>query len=144
MNLHGQSLIPFLRDENASGRDAILYGQFSGTCNITDGEYVLLQGVDESNPPVYAYTSIVANRNRIDWGADVLANRRLRDIPRSTRRGCITCLRIPISNDLADSELDALSRMQNLMVEKLRAIDAPPELLVRLGLKKEGLWSRIF
>ena len=47
-------------------------------------------------------------------------------------------------NDLADSELDALLRMQGLMVEKLRAIDAPPELLVRLGLKKEGLWSRIF
>lgn len=45
VHLHGQSLIPFLRDENAPGRDAILFGQFSGTCNITDGEYVLLQGV---------------------------------------------------------------------------------------------------
>ena len=70
--LHGQSLMPYLRDERAPGRDAILYGQFAGTCNIADGEYALLQGVDESNPPVYAYSSIIANRNQFDWDADVL------------------------------------------------------------------------
>ena len=146
VNLHGQSLIPFLRDEDVPGRDAILYGQFSGTCNITDGEYVLLQGVDESNPPVYAYSSIIANRNQFDWGADVLRSKQMP--ARHPEKHRTRLYHMPSDpdqeNDLADGDSDALARMQRLMVEKLRAIDAPSELLVRLGLQKEGLWNRIF
>ena len=106
----------------------------------------MLQGVDESNPPVYAYSSIIANRNQFDWGADVL---RSKQTPaRHPEKHKTRLYHLPSDpdqeNDLADSESDALARMQSLMVEKLRAIDAPPELLVRLGLQKEGLWNRIF
>ena len=102
--------------------------------------------MDESNPPVYAYSSIIANRNQFDWGADVL---RSKQTPaRHPEKHKTRLYHMPSDpdqeNDLADSESDALARMQSLMVEKLSAIDAPPELLVRLGLKKEGLWNRIF
>ena len=139
VQLHGQSLLPYLRDGHAPGRDAILYGQFAGTCNLTDGEYALLQGVAESNPPAYAYSSIIANRNQFDWDADAL---RCKLTPaRHPEKHKTRLYHLPSDpkqeNDLAAKAPDTLSRMQKLMVEKLRAIHAPSELSIRLGLAKE-------
>jgi arylsulfatase A-like enzyme len=143
LQLHGQSLIPWLEDPDASGsRDAILFGEFAQTCNLTDGEYTLFQGVDPSNPPLYSYSLNKSKWSSDDWGPFDGTRRRVgpRNANTAGERNLTRLYHLPADpkqeRNLADSAPDALRRLRRLMVEKLQAIDAPPELIVRWGLDK--------
>jgi arylsulfatase A-like enzyme len=137
--LHGQSLIPWLKDPSAEdNRDAILFGFFGGTCNLTDGEYVLFQGV-EFDLPLYSYSSIIANRKAFNWNSE--GKIRCRAGGKFVEERDKTRLyHIPSDpgqeNNIAETHPEKLLRMQKLMVRKLGEIDAPAELLTRFGLGK--------
>ena len=141
--LHGKSFLPYLEDPNGpDAREAILFGEFRQTANVTDGEYVLFQGVDPSNPPLYSYSQIISKWNSGDWGS-FDGTRRLVGPGNANTAGEKTKTRlyhIPSDpkhlNDIAASKPDELCRMQKLLIKKFEEIDAPPELMARFGLDK--------
>jgi len=142
--LHGRSILPFLENPDAEdARDAVLFGEFAQACYLTDREYALVQGVHPSNPPLYSYSVIKSKWSSDDWGpfdgtrrrvgprnADTAGTGRtrtrlysLRDDPRQ-------------EHDIAAAAPDVLRSMQRRLVQKLREIDAPPELITRFGLEE--------
>jgi len=136
--LHGQSLIPWLKAPSATdNRDAILFGFFGGTCNLTDGEYVLFQGITPENPPLYSYSSIITNKNAFDWDSSgsirCRVNSKIMEERDKTR-----LYHLPSDpeqeDNIAETQPDELLRMQRLMIKKLREIGVPEELLYRFGL----------
>jgi len=138
--LHGQSLIPLLEDPSAADdRDAILFGFFGGTCNLTDGEYVLFQGVESSNPPLYSYSGIIDNKNAFDWnsGGSIRCQVKRKIVE---ERDWTRLYHLPSDpeqeSNIAETHPEELLRMQRLMIEKLGEIDAPEELNIRFGLGK--------
>ncbi|MEW6354712.1 MAG: sulfatase-like hydrolase/transferase [Planctomycetota bacterium] len=142
-NLHGQSIIPWLKDPDAKdNRDAILFGEFRCTCNITDKEYVLFQGVAPSNPPLYSYSLIKSKWSSDDWGPFDGTRRLVGPKNANTAGGKneTQLYHLPSDPDqernIAASDLKALRRMQHLMVETLKSIAAPAELAMRFGLDK--------
>jgi arylsulfatase A-like enzyme len=136
--LHGRSLLPLLKDPTVrDDRDAVLFGNFGGTCNMTDGEHVLFQGVDETNPPLYAYTGIITNKSAFDWNQEGKIRCRI-DRPRIDERDRTRLYDLKSdpaqTDDISNSMPDDLRRMQKKLTEKLKAIDAPSELFARFGL----------
>ena len=112
--VHGRSLIPLLANgQSEDWRASALFGRCHLECNLTDGEYVL-------------YNRLRANEKPSGQGGD-------------TRRQCETKL-IHLGsdageeNDLSLSCPDQLSRMQRMLVEKLKEIEAPREMFVQYGL----------
>ena len=138
--LHGRSIIPALASPTeVMGRDAVLFGFFSGTCNLTDGEYVLYQGVAPSNPPLFAYTGIITDKDNFDWESGGQIRTRInRDIVEERDRTRLYHLPSdPLqAHNIADSRPEVLSRMRRRLVQQLQAIDAPVELLARFGLDR--------
>jgi len=141
--VHGRSLIPYLESPDADDpRDAILFGEFRCTCNLTDGEYTLFQGVDPANPPIYSYSQIRSKWSSDDW-SQFDGQRRLvgpnnantAGGKNETRLYCLTTDPKQETN-IAASAPEQLRRMQQLMIQKLEEIDAPSELMARWGLDK--------
>lgn len=57
--IQGVSLLPMLYEEDYKGRDAVIYGYFGKSVNITDGRYTYLQAAGtEENRPLYLYTAM--------------------------------------------------------------------------------------
>ena len=141
--LHGRSMIPYLEDADADDpRDAVIFGEFRNTVNVTDGEYVLFQGVDPSNPPLYSYSQIISKWNSGDWGP-FDGTRKLVGPGNANTAGEKNLTRLyhlpsdpKQETNLAGSQPDQLLRMQRLLIEKLGEIDVPSELRARFGLDK--------
>ena len=141
--IHGQSLMPYLKDPNAlDARDAVIFGEFRNTCNVTDGEYVLYQGVDPSHPPLYSYTPIISKWGSNDWSPFDGVRRRVGP-GNANNSGAKNATRFyhlatdpKEERDIAQSQPEQLRRMQKLLIQKLEAIHAPRELLTRFGLDK--------
>ena len=143
--LHGRSLLPCLKNPEASeGRDAIVFGEFCNACNVTDGEYVLVQGVDASNPPVHSYSLIKSKWSSDDWGPFDGARRLVgpKNANTAGEKNKTRLYHLPTdpqeATDLAGSQPDELVRMQRLMVHRLEDIGAPVELMARFGLTEVG------
>ena len=141
VGLHGKSLIPLLQDPSAADtRDAVIFGEFRNTCNVTDGEYVLLQGVHPSNPPLYCYSHVKSKWASDDWGPFDGVRRRVgpKNADTAGDRNQTRLYHLPSDpgqeRNIADSHPDELLRMQHLLVRELRTIEAPPELMARFGL----------
>lgn len=63
--IHGKSLLPLLRGEVEKLREAVLYGVFGKTVNVTDGRYTYLKKpVTEDNQPLTIYASVMALLNK--------------------------------------------------------------------------------
>ena len=59
--IHGKSLLPLLRGETDKLRDAVLYGYYGLSVNMTDGKYTYLRAAAEvDNTPLYLYTAMPA------------------------------------------------------------------------------------
>ena len=110
--IHGRSLIPLL-EHGQERRDSALFGRFEIECNITDGQYLLYNRVSP-------YGMRAASRG--DATESYVS--KLIHLPSDPKE----------ENDLAGSRPGQLSRMRRLLAEKLRAIDAPGELLEKCGL----------
>lgn len=145
--LHGRSFLPFLQDPEAPDeRDAVLFGEFCCAVNLTDGRWTLTQNVDPSNPPLYAYSLVKSKWSSTDWGPFDGTRRRVgpKNADSYGEKNITRLYHLPSDpkqiHNLARSEEHAaqLHRLQLLLIEKLQAIDAPPELLTRFGLDKVG------
>jgi len=141
-NIHGKSIIPLLRDgEKAKHRDTALFGRFCFEANLTDGEYVLYQCPDPSNPPLYSYSIIMSKWASDDWG-EFDGTRRLVGPKNANTGGRMKTALFHLPSDpreekdLSESDPEALKRMQRLLVRKFEEINAPPELITRFGLQK--------
>jgi len=110
-NIHGKSLIPLLKGETEKIRDTALFGHFNTSCNITDGEYVLYNWFPYTPP--------------MD-GMDKTALFHLPSDPKETE-------------NLAESEPDILLQMQQLLIRKLKKINAPSELILKLRKREKDV-----
>jgi len=107
-NIHGKSLIPLLEGKDEELRDAAIFGRFNFSYNVTDGEYVLYRWLPHTPP------------------ADGMSKTALFHLPSDPKE----------ENNIAESDDKTLLRMQRLLKRKLEEINAPQELLKRLGLDK--------
>ena len=141
--IHGKSLLPILKDpEGAGGRDAAVFAEFGHAVNVTDGEYVLIQGVDPSNPPLYSYSLGRSKWSSDDWGAFDGARRLVGPKNADTARlekNRTRLYHLPSDpkqeRNLVESEAGQLQRMRRLLVKELTEIGAPSELIARFGLQ---------
>ncbi|MBV2355407.1 sulfatase [Streptomyces sp. J2-1] len=141
---------------DAAVREAGLFGSFGGHVNVTDGRYVYMRApLRESNDPLYEYTLMPTHMaSRFD--PEELAGAELVEPLPFTRNAPV--LRVPgrpwgnphafgtllfdlvddpgQSHPLLSDELEL--RMAGLLVELMRAADAPESQFERLGLPVAG------
>ncbi|MEI4274017.1 sulfatase [Klenkia sp. LSe6-5] len=137
-------------------RTAGLFGGFGGHVNVTDGRYVYMRApVTAANEPLAEYTlmptHMMSRFTPAELRSATLAPpfRFTKDVPTLRTGGAAMgspfafgTLLFDLATDpeqrtpLVDDELEA--RMVGLMLELMRANDAPPEQYQRLGLPPEG------
>lgn len=158
-DMQGESLSSVI----ASGeplREAALFGIHGGHANVTDGRYVYMRAAaTPDNQPLREYTLMPTNM-RGRYLPDVLAGATLRE-PFSFTKG-MPVLDLPAlaptnpaafgsqlfdlhsdprqEHSLIDDEVEL--RMAQLLVDLMRANDAPAEQFVRLGLPENGPLTR--
>ncbi|MFC1736478.1 sulfatase [Candidatus Hydrogenedentota bacterium] len=155
-NTHGASLMPILKGEKESVRDAALFGYFRSPVSVTDGKYVLHKWpATEDGGPVYQYgvqfevPGVLDPLNevyekaevgkylphvnfpvyRVPWGSKYNRGNgfdRLFDLTRGEEE----------ENNIAEEKPDEVKRLEKLLVEEMKKIDAPDEAYVRFGLEK--------
>ncbi len=154
--LHGESWMPMLKRNAPAARRAVLYGWFGQTVNVTDGEHTYFRApATEENQPLFRhfltpgsfsmrdvaplsfydeaefghflpYTPYPVIRARVqrprspDW-----ADTRLYNIVEDYAQ----------TRDLVGTEAEA--EYEALLIEMLKAMDAPPSQYERLGLKRK-------
>ncbi|WP_432877521.1 sulfatase [Kribbella sp. CA-245084] len=137
-------------------REGALFGVHGGHVNVTDGRYVYMRAcADQTNKPLFDYT-LMPTHMRGRFEPEELRNAELIDGFTFTKGTPV--LRVParpmghpwwhgtllfdLANDphqqspLLDDELEL--QLANLMVDLMRANDAPPEQFQRLGLPADG------
>ncbi|GAA2823427.1 sulfatase [Kribbella solani] len=137
-------------------REAALFGAHGGHVNVTDGRYVYMRAcADQSNGPLYNYT-LMPTHMRARFTPAELRDAELVDGFTFTKG--VPVLRVagpPVGNPwwhgtllfdlqtdpqqqspLRDDELEL--RLCTLLVDQMRANDAPPEQYERLGLPADG------
>ncbi len=151
--IHGRSLLDIAKHNAAQQHEAVIFGWYGKTVNVTDGEHVYFRGpASRDNQPLYHYFLMPTeyhHRLSADRMKDAEFGRFLPylDIP---------VLRAPgvpefgIHDEIYESKCfnivedyqqlfdlcgtDAESRMQDLLVETMRRADSPEEHFERLGL----------
>ncbi|MET9018951.1 sulfatase [Actinopolymorpha sp. NPDC004070] len=154
-DMHGVPLGATVADDTPV-REVGLFGSFGGHVNITDGRHVYMRACAEpDNAPLYAYT-LMPTHMRERFRVDELRDAQLAP-PFGFTKGC-PVLRVPgeplantylhgsmlfdLDNDphqddpLVDDEVE--TRLAGLMVELMRAEEAPAEQFTRLGLPETG------
>ncbi|MEZ0166965.1 sulfatase-like hydrolase/transferase [Kineococcus sp. LSe6-4] len=151
----GRSLLPVLR-ENADIRSSALFGVFGGHVNVTDGRYVYMRScTTPENAPLFEHTLMPTHMNaRFDVaelrGAELVGPLPFtRDVPVLRVPGrpfgnphAFGTLLFDLAEDpeqqhpLLDDDLEL--RMLGLLLEAMRAADAPASQYERLGLPAEG------
>ena len=135
-------------------REGMLYGLHGGQVNVTDGRYVYMRGpANAKNEPLYEYT-LMPTHMRHTFDVDELQDIQLAE-PFEFTKGCRTMkiearggswqnvyrfgtMLFDLVEDpkqehpIEDPEIEA--RMVRLMVDLMKANDAPPEQFERLGL----------
>ncbi|MER7250752.1 sulfatase [Kribbella sp. NPDC000426] len=137
-------------------REGALFGAHGAHVNVTDGRYVYMRAcADPSNTPLYNYT-LMPTHMRARFSPEELQNAELVDGFKFTKD--VRLLRLPgpsVGNPwwhgsilfdlhtdpqqqhpLRDDELEL--RLCGLMLDLMRANDAPPEQYKRLGLPADG------
>ncbi|BDZ40177.1 sulfatase [Microbacterium suwonense] len=154
-DMQGESLARVI-EEGSPVRETALFGLHGGHANITDGRYVYMRAcVTPDNQPLAEYTLMPTNM-RGRFGADVLRAAEL--VPPLGFTKEMPVLRVPalaptnpaafgsmlfdLQNDpeqrepMDDPRIEL--RMAQLLVEAMRAAEAPAEQYTRLGLPETG------
>jgi len=142
--IHGKSFMPFLKNPDMEDpRDAIIFGKFYDAAYVTDKEYVLAQGIEPSNPPVYSYSQIVPKWNSGDWesfdGTRRLVgplNANCSDAEKNMTRLYHLKTDPAQLNNLIGSKPEIHECMKYLLKNKFEEINVPKEQYVRYGLDK--------
>ena len=144
--------------DDAPVRSAGLFGMHGGHVNVTDGRYVYMRApASEANQPLFNYTHF-PTKMRGYLGADCLRGMELG--PRFGFTKGMPTIKVPAGANwgksmhafgdlLFDTETDpqqesplddaaTAQRMTGLLLELMRASDAPPEQFERLGLPRES------
>lgn len=154
-DMQGRALSQVIEEDRAI-RSGGLFGNHGGHVSVTDGRYVYMRAcVDPSNTPLYEYT-LMPTHMRARFRPEELVDTELAP-PFSFTKGdpvlkipavglgspyLYGCLLFDMVTDphqehpLRDDELEL--RMANLMVELMRANDAPADQFRRLGLPEQG------
>lgn len=153
--MHGRSVLPVIRDA-ARGHDSALFGSFGGHVNITDGRYVYMRAsAGDTNQPLFEHTLMPTHMNSRFSPAE-LASAEL--VPAFNFTRDVPLLRVPGSafgdpasfgTVLFDLEQDPEQehpllddaielRMIELLLDAMRANDAPVSQYERLGLPASG------
>ncbi|MDR6906629.1 arylsulfatase A-like enzyme [Agromyces sp. 3263] len=137
-------------------REGALFGAHGGHVNVTDGRYVYMRAcADPSNSPLFEYT-LMPTHMRSRFAVEEL--REAEFVPGFDFTKGVPLLKVPAwtlgnpweygtllfdlqtdpdqDHPLRDDELEL--RMASLLVDLMRANDAPAEQFVRLGLPAEG------
>ena len=154
-DMQGRALLQTVRDDQPV-RTAGLFGNAGGHVNVTDGRYVYMRAcADETNGPLFDYTLMPTHMSGRFAPAE-LAKAELHPGFSFTKGAPV--LKVPSQafgspwsygtllfdleqdpdqdHPLRDAELEL--RMATLLVEQMRAGDAPPEQFERLGLPAQG------
>lgn len=153
-HMQGIDLGPVLAGDTNKAHDRVLFGNFGGHVNCTDGRYVYMRApADEANSPLYHYTLMPTHMNG-PFSNEALANAELVDYFGFTDGAKVLRIPEPAPNAgkweeqytmLFDLETDPQQKMplrddgiEARMVAELIAgmeeSEAPEEQLVRLGL----------
>jgi arylsulfatase A-like enzyme len=150
-DMQGRPLTPVLRDDTPIRKTA-LFGMYGGHVNITDGRYVYMRGAAASgNQPMINYTHMPTHmvcrfgidemrRMTIHPGFSFTKGCPVMQIPTQAHPGLTPpeTLLYDLGTDplqerpLQDPALE--QRMTGLLIEAMRASDAPPEQYQRLSL----------
>jgi arylsulfatase A-like enzyme len=150
-SMQGFALASTIADDTAC-REAGLFGMFGGHVNVTDGRYVYMRAAaTPENSPLFEYTLMPTHMRGL-FETDELQDIRLAE-PYSFTKGCRTMkiasraaanvqrfgtMLFDTQSDPAQetplSHPETEKRMIALMVELMKANDAPEEQFVRLGL----------
>lgn len=154
-DMQGRSVVPVIRDDS-SHRKAALFGNHGGHVNVTDGRYVYMRACkDGTNAPLEDYT-LMPTRMDHRYQLDDLSDAELVPPFEFTKNTKVLKTRArPMGNSyhlgtrLYDLNTDpsqlepirdaALERyMANLLVDLMRANDAPVSQFERMGLPSDG------
>lgn len=155
-DMQGHDLASVL-ESGTQPRDAAIFGLFGGHVNVTDGRHTYMRSsVDVTNAPLHNHT-LMPTHMRSRFSVRELANwspaepfsftKGLRTMRVPSRGGFVNpwqhgTLLFDLEDDphqeqpVVDDEIEL--RMLSLLVDKMRASDAPDEQYERLGLPIEG------
>lgn len=139
---HGHSLLPMLRDQSIASawpRQYAWWGRFGEAVSITDGEWVLFKWPDsEANEPLYWHSPAPPLYAKFysEIGSDEGGRYRV-GVARGDQRTALYNLREDYAqqHDRAAEQPDQVRRLCRELVEQFRAVGAPEEQLLRLGLQ---------
>lgn len=156
--VRGKSLIPVI-DDDTPVRMSCIYGQFGSAVNVTDGRYTYFRYPEGSQQQLYHYTlmpmhmrtffePIELNRATLFGPFDFTKGCRVLKLPVVAEARANMISRYPVldpttalydlANDPKQIRSDRIAavekRMIELMIEEMRAHDAPVELYKRLGI----------
>ncbi|SDT72296.1 sulfatase [Jiangella sp. DSM 45060] len=157
--MQGRSLLPVI-DGNGGVRDIGMFGIFGGHACITDGRYVYMRAsVDRDNAPLFEHTLMPSHSDHMFRPEELQAAELIGPLPFTQGVPVIRVPGRPVNSPfrfgtllydldedpgqqhpLRDDELEL--RMATLLVEAMRANDAPPSQYVRLGLPEQGAVTR--
>jgi len=153
--MQGRSLLPVIRDADP-GHDAALFGSFGGHVNVTDGRYVYMRAASgPENAPLYEHTLMPTHMNS-RFTPDELRDAEL--VPPFDFTRDVPLLRVPgsafgdpssfgtalfdLTTDPGQEQPvlddDVELRMVGLLLDLMRANDAPASQFERLGLPRTG------
>lgn len=155
-HMQGRDLAPVLSGATDSNHQAVLFGTHGAHVCVTDGRYVYMRGpAREDNEPLYQYTVMATHMAKM-FSLEGLQRAELSE-PFAFTQGA-RLLRIPepsqfsgsfadLSTMLFDLESDpgqtepirddrVERRMIDLLVQKMKESEAPPEQYERLGLER--------
>ncbi|WP_028043009.1 sulfatase [Candidatus Stoquefichus massiliensis] len=147
-NMEGKSLLPVVK-ENQKIHDYALFGMHGGHVNITDGDYVYMKAShDKTNQP-FVECTLMPTQMRSFFPKDVLETMQIVDgdqlshgIPYLKMRGKSYMQSYLFGNllfDVREKEIqidnqEIQNRLENAMIDMMKAVDAPQEEFKRLGL----------
>ena len=129
--------MPILADAKAPTRESALMGMFGKSTSITDGEWTLHQAPVAENQPLYWHGYHLARFIHYELGPYEDGRRAVEDgaawpDPTSLHNKSEDPNEIV---NLAAEESEQLVRMQDKLRDELLRLQAPPEQLMRLGLR---------
>jgi arylsulfatase A-like enzyme len=151
-NIHSQSLMPLIKGEADRHRDWVVYGYWGSSINVSDGRYTYFHPCDPS-VPAESHSTMMLQMAPWDWfqppqpHMDAVGGRFLPytespvwkyTLPSQWRHDQPMLFDVegdPLQlNDLAASNPDEVQRMQALLKDALKSLEAPESQFARLHL----------
>jgi len=138
-SVHGRSLMPLIRRETETHRDAVIYGQFGSGVTVTNKEYTYHSSWDEDGE-INVYTSFMIHPQPLATGAKYIpgVDCPVWKIPVRSSAVIPELLFDRITDPAQENDVSALNRgtvgqMRAVLKRVMDEEGAPPEQYARLG-----------